>query len=190
MGSHCIHGEGATFVLQVSEQRLSGDRGEAMTDEYRNRTEVRIERIFEASAARVFHAWTTPEEMSRWMWASLGRDVWAEADLRVGGAYRVYSRAAGGKHQGDGWSGMCGIYVEIVPDCKLVYSQHWDADVGYNQEGMLALDEVISVTMTPVGDATRVEFVQLGIPDDRQSAAAHEMGVSESFDMLDQLLAG
>ena len=160
-----------------------------MTNAYMKRTTVRIERFFDAPADRVFRAWTIPEEMSRWMWASLGRDVWAEVDLEVGGAYRVYSRCPGGHHQGEGWSGMCGIYFDIVADRKLVYTQHWDADVGYNQEGMLALDEIISVTMTPDGEATRLQFVQMGIPDDGQSAATHKLGVSESFDVLGDLLA-
>lgn len=160
-----------------------------MTDGYLQRAEVRIQRTFDAPVERVFRAWTVPEEMSRWMWASLGSEVWAEVDLRVGGAYRVYTHAEGGRHQGEGWSGMCGIYVEIVADRKLVYTQHWDADVGYNHEGMLALDEVISVTMTPGGDTTRVEFVQLGIPDDGRSAAGHDAGVSEGLDLLATLLA-
>ena len=160
-----------------------------MTDRYMSRTEMRIERSFDAPADRIFRAWTVPAEMSLWMWASLGRDVWAEVDLTIGGAYRVYSRSGGGKHQGEDWAGMCGIYVDIVPDRKLVFTQHWDADVGYNRDGSLVLDEVISVTLKSDGDTTHLELIQLGIPDDGHSSSAHHLGVSESLDMLRDLLA-
>ena len=159
-----------------------------MADDYLKRTEVRIERVFAAPPARVYRAWTEPEQMSRWMWASLGKDVWTERDLRVGGAYRVYTRFAGGRHQGEGWSGMCGLYVEVEPDRKLVYTLHWDADVGYNQGEQLAVDEVVSVTFTPEGDAARIVMRHLGIPDDGVSAPTHRAGIDECLDMLAALL--
>ena len=161
-----------------------------MEDTYLERAEVRIERIFDASPPEVFDAWVNPGTMSRWMWASLGKNVWAENDLRVGGAFRVYTRFEGGRHQGPGWSGMCGIYVEIRPPEKLTFTLHWDGDVGYNQGDRLVLDEVVTVTLDRSGDQTRMEFVQLGIPDEGGSADTHRAGLQESFDMLDEVLAG
>jgi uncharacterized protein YndB with AHSA1/START domain len=155
------------------------------------RTDVRIERHFHASPERVFEAWTDPEQTARWMWASLGKDAWAESDLRAGGAYRIYTHFDGGRHQGVGWSGMCGLYVEIVPNQKLVYTVHWDADVGYNQSDDLVLDEVVSVTFSPDGEGTRVTLVHIGIPDDGHSAPTHKLGIEQSLDMLaDHLESG
>lgn len=159
-----------------------------MTD-YLSRTEVRIERRFDATPRQVYRAWTEPEEMSCWMWASLGREVWAENDLRVGGAYRVYTRREGGSAQGPGWSGMCGIYIDVEPDTRLVYTLHWDADVGYNRDGRLALDEVVRVDLAPDGTGTRIVFTQVGIPDDGQSAEGHRLGTEQGLDMLAALLA-
>ena len=159
------------------------------TDDYAKRTEVRIDRVFDASASRLYRAWTDPETVSKWMWAGLGDDVWAECDLRAGGAYRVYTNFDGGEHQGKGWSGMCGLYVEIVPDRKLVYTLHWDADVCYNRSGDLTLDEVVSVTFTPEGERTRMSFVHMGIPDDGQSEPTHRAGIEASFDLLAGVLA-
>lgn len=159
------------------------------TDDYMKRAEVRIERTFDAPPSRVFHALTDPETMARWIWASLGKDVWAESDLRVGGAYRVYSRCAGGRHQGEGWSGMCGLFVEVEPERKLVYTLHWDANVGYNQGDQMALDEVVSVTLAQDGDRTRMDFRHMGIPDDGVSEPTHRAGIEESFDMLAALLS-
>ena len=51
---------------------------------------LRIERVFEATAAAVFDAWTSAEVIRRWWQVE---DSWktseAEVDLRVGGAVRV-----------------------------------------------------------------------------------------------------
>lgn len=158
-------------------------------DTYMARTEVRIERTFDAPVARVWAAFTETETMCKWMWAGLGGDVWAESDLRVGGAYRIYTKEAGGRHQGEGWSGMCGLFVDVVPDAKLVYTLHWDANVFYNAPENLTLDEVVSVTFEPEGDGTKMTFVHLGIPDDGMSAEAHRQGEAHSFDLLAKLLA-
>ena len=159
------------------------------TDDYLKRTEVRIDRVFDAPPARVYGAFTDPEILSRWVWAGLGDEVWAESDLRVGGAYRVYSKVDGGRHQGDGWSGMCGLFVDVVPNEKLTYTLHWDADVGYNGSDQMALDEVVSVTFAADGTGTRMSFVHMGIPDDGQSEPTHRAGIDQSFDMLAELLA-
>jgi uncharacterized protein YndB with AHSA1/START domain len=159
------------------------------TNDFLKRAEEAIDRTFDAPPGRVFSAWTEPEAMCRWMWAGLGGEVWAETDLRVGGAYRIYTKFAGGRHQGEGWSGMCGLFVEIVPDRKLVYTLHWDADVDYNRADRLTLDEVVAVTFTPEGAGTRMTFTHLGCPDDGRSASTHRAGFEQSFDMLAECLA-
>jgi uncharacterized protein YndB with AHSA1/START domain len=165
-------------------------RASVDSDSYLKRATVRVERVFDAPPNRVFEAWTTPDLVSRWIWASLGQGVWAELDVRVGGAFRIYSRCVGGHHQGEGWSGMCGLYVEVDPGRKLVHTLHWDADVGYNRTGRLALDEVVSVTFAPEGERTRIVLEHIGIPDDGVSAATHRAGIEESLDMLAAVLAG
>lgn len=169
--------------------RARRGRQKLETDDYLERTEVRIERRFDVSPSSLFRAWTEPHEMARWMWASLGRNVWVENDLRVGGAYRIYTNQPGGAAQGEGWSGMCGIYVDIEPGRRLVYTLHWDADVGYNRRGRLALDEVVRVDLEPDGDGTRMVFTQMGIPDDGTSAPTHRLGTEEGFEMLASLVA-
>ena len=137
---------------------------------------------------RVFEAWTDPQHVSRWMWASLTNDAWAEIDLRVGGTYRVYTRFADGQHQGEDWSGMCGILAEIERPRKLVYTLHWDADVGYNQESAVTLDEVVVVRLKEDECVTHLDYHHFGIPDDGRSAETHRVGIEESFDFLARLL--
>jgi uncharacterized protein YndB with AHSA1/START domain len=158
------------------------------TDDYLERAYITIERDFEATPAQVYRAWTEPESMAKWMWAGLGSDAWAESDVRVGGAYRVYTKAPGGRHQGEGWSGMCGLYIEILPNEKLVYTLHWDADVDYNSADHLTLDEVVTVTFAPEGAGTRVTFTQSGFPDNEVNGPTHRAGTEAAFDLLAKIL--
>lgn len=151
-------------------------------------TGYEIERFFDVPASRMYEAWTKPQVMRQWMWASLGRDAWAECDARVGGTYRVYTKLAGGSHQGEGWSGMCGLYVALEPDRRIVMTLHWDADVGYNTPDRLSLDEIMIITLAREGSGTRLRFSHLGIPDDGVSAPTHRAGVEQSFDMLEEIL--
>lgn len=57
---------------------------------------VTASRLINAPLQRVYEVWTTPEQMSKWM----GR---VDADVRVGGAYRIEHEAAGARyiHQGE-----------------------------------------------------------------------------------------
>jgi uncharacterized protein YndB with AHSA1/START domain len=161
-----------------------------MNDPYMKRTEYTIERTFTAPPARLWRAFTDPEELGRWIWAGLGGEVWAEVDLRVGGAYRVYTKLAGGRHHGADWSGMCGIYVDLEPERRLIFTLHWDADVGYNRPDALTLDEVVRATFEPDGDGTRMTFTHLGIPDDGQSASVHRQGEEQAIEVLARLVEG
>lgn len=82
---------------------------------------IHLRHRFEASRAKVFRAWTDPEILRRW-WCPPG---WApadiEIDLRVGGAYRIGMRKAGGHTP---------VYVRgrlLEVDCpeRLVYTWRW-----------------------------------------------------------------
>jgi uncharacterized protein YndB with AHSA1/START domain len=48
-----------------------------------------IRRTINASAARVFEAWTQPEQLRRWWGPRPVMCSGAEVDLRVGGEYRI-----------------------------------------------------------------------------------------------------
>ena len=163
----------------------------------RQAVNIDITDSFNATPEQVFTAWTTPEALAVWVWGSLGQDVSAEVDLRIGGLYAIYTDSpddAGedddvGKDDDGGVgerAGMCGLYVEIVPGKRLVYTQHWDASVGYNDQGNVIVDEVIIVDFTESedGHGTEVRFRQYGIPDDGQSIDGHVAGVSETLDYL------
>jgi len=160
-------------------------------DGFLERKQFTIERLFKGvTPERVWDAWTDPEQAARWMWGGMTKNGWAEIDLRVGGAYRVYSEVEGGRHEGTGWSGMLGFFAVVEPHARLIYTGHWDANVFYNQDGKLAPDEIIDVTFEAVGDDTKVTVSHRGIPDIGDAAKHHEIGFKDTLNHLEKLLAG
>jgi uncharacterized protein YndB with AHSA1/START domain len=58
--------------------------------------EILITRVFDAPAALLFDAWTTPEIVTRWWAGDRGEVTEAQIDLRVGGRWRWVMTANGG----------------------------------------------------------------------------------------------
>ena len=83
---------------------------------------------------------------------------------------------------------MSGVYVEVDPPKRLVYTLHWEADVGYNRDGAGVSDEVIIVDLSPVGKDTKLNFRHLGIPNDGFSAPEHGRAAEAMFDLLAEVL--
>ncbi|HEX3776138.1 MAG TPA: SRPBCC family protein [Polyangiaceae bacterium] len=82
--------------------------------------ELVLRRVFRARPESVFAAMTEPELLRRW-WAprALGVELFeCQADARVGGSYRfVFGR------RGERSMAFSGIYREVVPGQRLVYTQ-------------------------------------------------------------------
>jgi uncharacterized protein YndB with AHSA1/START domain len=83
--------------------------------------ELLITRTFDAPASLVFALWSEPQHLKRWMGPKDFECPEVEMDFRVGGAYRAMIRSA--KH-GESWFG--GVYLEIEPDRRLVFTFTWD----------------------------------------------------------------
>lgn len=80
-----------------------------------------IVRRFEATPEKVWHALTQPEAIKQWMGPSDEFKVpVAEADLRIGGRYRIVMQSPDGELHD-----VSGVYREVVPPRKLVYTWAW-----------------------------------------------------------------
>jgi uncharacterized protein YndB with AHSA1/START domain len=86
--------------------------------------ELVLRRVFQARPRTVFDAMTRPELIRRW-WAprSLGVILHeCESDARVGGRYRyVFGRP------GEPPMAFSGVYTEVVPGARVVYTQIFEA---------------------------------------------------------------
>ena len=154
-------------------------------------TRVAARRRLDASPERLWRAFTDPADMACWMWGGYATNALAESDLRVGGRYSVYTDSTA---TADGWPsdriGRLGIYVEIVPERRLVYTLHWDAPVGYNQGDSVVVDEVFAVTLAADGDGTVVEVEHTGIPAESGANIEHGRGLADELTYLAQLVVG
>ena len=84
--------------------------------------EIAFTRVFERPRHLLFEAWTTPEHLRHW-WGCEGSSITrCDIDLHVGGAWHLVMRMADGSSHP-----FQGVYREIVPNERLVYSERYDA---------------------------------------------------------------
>jgi len=97
---------------------------------------LQISRSFKAPRDRVFRAWTDPAELKRWFRADPGYTVAiAEVDLRVGGRYRL-----GMKPPDSDPYVVGGVYREIRPPERLVFTWKWEWSKNGDPETLVTLD--------------------------------------------------
>jgi uncharacterized protein YndB with AHSA1/START domain len=130
-------------------------------------------RTIRASAARLFDAWTQPEQLRAWWGPRPVTCSGAEVDLRVGGRYRIDNALPDGKTLS-----IEGEFQIVEAPHKLVYT--WRA--GEDQASR------VTVRFEPRGDATEVIVIHEQIPNEaiRES---HEGGWNGCLDGLERLFA-
>lgn len=85
------------------------------------RPSLTLRRHYPVAPEKVWRAWTDPQALKAWFGPEEIVSVpLAEVDLRVGGRFRVAMLAADGETHD-----VSGIYQELVPNRKLVFSWAW-----------------------------------------------------------------
>lgn len=140
--------------------------------------EIVITRAFEAPAALVWDALTTPELLLRWWGPSWAPLVAAEVDLRVGGDWRYLCRTDDGTELG--WHGT---YRAIDPGARIESTEVF--------EGFPDAESVNTMTLTEADGVTTLRTVV--VHSSREHRDGHiesgmEGGMQETFDRLDDLL--
>jgi uncharacterized protein YndB with AHSA1/START domain len=83
--------------------------------------EIAFTRIFGRRPDLLFKAWTQPEHLRHW-WGCDGSSLTVcDVDLRVGGEWRIVMRMPDGSDHP-----FRGVYREIVPNERLVYTECYD----------------------------------------------------------------
>jgi len=135
-----------------------------------------LERHYPVAPEKVWRAWTDPQALAKW-WGPGGNDPVsvAEVDLRVGGRFRmVFGGAQGKEHE------SLGIYKEVVPNRKLVFTWCWPNSTP---------DRVSQVTIlfTPSGGGTDLKFLHEQFFDEA-ARDGHKRGWSETLAKLEVFL--
>jgi uncharacterized protein YndB with AHSA1/START domain len=134
-----------------------------------------LKRRFNAPPAKVFAAWTDPEKLKRWMGPGEIATIFAEADVRVGGRYRTVMQKPGDAEEFD----VSGIYREIVPNEKLVFTWAW--------KSMPERESLVTVTFKSDGAGTLMTLTHEKFFDE-DARDRHQHGWNGAFAKLEQLL--
>ena len=140
-------------------------------------TTLHLKRTFAAPREKVFRAWTDPEALKRWWGPGECSTSIAEVDLRVGGKYRL-----GMQCQGDGGIFFLnGVYREILPPERLVYTWRWESP------DMDAGETLVTVEFHDHGQTTEIVLIHENFPRPEISEQHHQ-GWLGCFDSLAEML--
>lgn len=140
--------------------------------------ELVITRIFDAPRSLVFKLWTQPEHLVRWWGPRDFTTPSATMDVRLGGAYRTCIRSPEGK---DHW--MRGIYREITPPERLVFTFAWE-----DEDGQPGPETLVTVIFAEHDGKTKLTFHQ-AVFETVTARDEHEGGWTECLDRLAKYLA-
>jgi uncharacterized protein YndB with AHSA1/START domain len=139
--------------------------------------ELTIRRTFAAPRELVFRAWTEPQLLAQWSCPRGFTFTEHRAELRVGGAFFACMRSPeGSEHR------LRGVYREIVPPERLVFTHHW-----VDERGTPGPETLVTVTLTARDGRTEMLFHQ-GLFASVESREAHEQGWTNCFERLAELL--
>ena len=139
-----------------------------------------ISRLFDAPRATVFASWTDARQLAQW-WGPRGFSIAScEADVRVGGAWRVETRSPEGEVHNAG-----GVYREVAAPERLVFTMAWDGI----EDGEPGRETVVTVGLAEEGHRTRMTFRQ-AVFSSMAARDGHDQGWSSAFELLAEYLSG
>ncbi|MBT3305565.1 MAG: SRPBCC domain-containing protein [Alphaproteobacteria bacterium] len=125
---------------------------------------LRITRTFDAKPERVYAAFTNPGDLEKWFGPEGVNCIVHDIDPRPGGAYSFTMRdAKGGEHP------LSGVFEEVTPNEKLVYTWVWGFGTLEGVETRVTLDFAgrdggteLTLTHELLGTADAVEMHNVG----------------------------
>jgi len=141
--------------------------------------EIVTERVFNAPRERVFQAFVDPELIPQWWGRRVDTTTVDKMDVRVGGDWRFLSDGPDGSHA------FRGTFRAIEPPERLEQTFEW--------EGMPGHIAVETAVFEDLGDGqTKVSTRSLFHTTEERDgmlASGMEIGLGESYERLDELLA-
>lgn len=160
-----------------------------MPEEERAR-ELEITRVFDATRAIVFKAWTEPERIKSW-WGPKGFTLpFCKIDLRPGGVCHYCMRSPEGR---DYWGKS--VYQEIVEPERLVLTDVFSDEKGntvkpaqYGMSPDWPEETLITVIFDEYEGKTRLT-VRQSVPESIAESTGARQGWTESLDRLEKYLS-
>jgi len=141
------------------------------------RPSLTLTRYLRAEPEKVFAAWTDPEKLVQWFGPSRIKpgSARAELDVRVGGRYRISF-----SHESDEYSEVGGVYREVVPNRRLVFTWAWHSTP--------ERESLVTVELKPDAMGTLLTFHHEQFADEK-ARDNHARGWNELFEKLENFIA-
>jgi uncharacterized protein YndB with AHSA1/START domain len=130
-----------------------------------------LKRRLNAPPAKIYRAWTDAAKISRWFGPEDAEILRAETDVRVGGRFRIVFRGPDGEEHDVG-----GVYREVVPNQKLVFTWAWRSTP--------ERESLVTVALKRDGDGTLLTLLHEQFFDEA-ARDRHGRGWSETLDKLE-----
>ena len=140
------------------------------------RPSLSFTRRLKAPPAKVYAAWTDPQKIIHWFGRSDAKpnSFRAEIDARIGGRFRVSFSTTEEYYEVDG------VYREVVPNERLVFSWAWHSTPERQSQ--------VTVALKPDGDGTLLTVLHEQLFD-QAARDGHERGWIGALDKLENYLA-
>jgi uncharacterized protein YndB with AHSA1/START domain len=129
-----------------------------------------LKRRLNAPPAKIYRAWTDAAKISRWFGPEDAEILRAETDVRVGGRFRIVFRGPDGEEHDVG-----GVYREVVPNQKLVFTWAWRSTP--------ERESLVTVALKRDGDGTLLTLLHEQFFDEA-ARDRHGRGWNETLDKL------
>jgi len=146
-----------------------------MTTKTTEKTSLEIKRFINAPPARVYAAWTDPEQLKQW-WGPEGVQTRNfTADARVGGKYRWDLVNQEGEEMS-----VFGEYRELIAGRKIVFTWKWDDDEDWKVHNSL-----VTVELSDRDGGTEIKLTHEQLPSEA-SRDRHNEGWNSVIDRLEK----
>lgn len=135
-----------------------------------------IVRRFAVAPEKVWQAWTDPQALKQWFGPDAGKVTLAEADVRVGGRFRIAFHTMDGELHD-----VSGEYREVEPHRRLAFTWAWRSTP--------ERESLVTLTFRPVDGGTEFTVVH-GRFFDEQARNDHERGWIGAIAKLERHLGG
>jgi uncharacterized protein YndB with AHSA1/START domain len=140
----------------------------------KNLPSVTIVRRIKAPPAKVWAAITQPKLMIQWWGPDAGPTLRADADVRPGGCFNIIFRLQNGDEHNP-----TGVYREVVPEKKLVFTWEWP--------GSRERESLVTFLLKPSDGGTELTLIHEHLPDE-EARISHALGWNGLLDKLSAFL--
>jgi uncharacterized protein YndB with AHSA1/START domain len=134
-----------------------------------------IRRRLKAAPAKVFSAWTEPEQIKRWFGPGQVEVALADFELKAGGRWRIVGTSPDGEEHH-----VSGVVREVVSNERLVYTWAWRSTP--------ERESLVTVEFKPEGAGTLLTLTHAQFFDE-PARDRHSRGWNGALDKLERYFA-